>query len=546
MLTKFTQKLLAMGVVSAEQLAVAQQQAEVTYAPLISILLRQGGVEERSLLQAYATSHDMEYVSLRDLVIPAETVRRLSAKLASHYKVMPVREERGGLTIAVSDPLDLRCVEDIETAIGIQVGRVLATGQDIQEALQRYYGVGADTVERILATRSMAEEVPPEQSETLDVDGQSLDASVVRLVNQLLKDAISDRATDLHIERHRNGVMVRRRIDGVLYDTPTAERMDTLYASIVSRIKLMAGLNIVERRLPQDGRARVSIGSRNFDLRISIVPSMYGEDVVIRILPSRMLYHLEDLGFDEQHVARLQSYIDAPYGILFVTGPTGSGKSTTLYACLSRLNKRERKIITIEDPVEYELMGITQTQVNPRIGLTFATSLRSMLRHDPDVMMVGEVRDKETAEIAVQTSMTGHLVLSTLHTNDAASGAARLIDMGIDPYLITSTVQAFMAQRLVRTICEGCRESYQQDGQTLYRGAGCHACKQTGYRGRIAICEFLPLDGTVSKLILARASAQEIRKQANQMGLATLREDGLRKVRAGLTTEEELLRVTLA
>jgi len=268
--------------------------------------------------------------------------------------------------------------------------------------------------------------------------------------------------------------------------------------------------------------------------------------VVIRILPSRMLYHLEDLGFDEPHVARLQSYISAPYGILFVTGPTGSGKSTTLYACLSRLNKRERKIITIEDPVEYELMGITQTQVNPRIGLTFATALRSMLRHDPDVMMVGEVRDKETAEIAVQTAMTGHLVLSTLHTNDAAGGAARLIDMGIDPYLITSTVQAFMAQRLVRTICEGCRESYELEGRALYRGVGCHACKQTGYRGRIAICEFLPIDGVVSRMILARSSAQEIREQANQMGLPTLREDGLRKVGAGLTTEEELMRVTLA
>jgi len=543
---QFTEQLVADRIVTQEQLAVYQQEADVTFAPLILVLLRQAGLDARAILAAYAASHHMEFVALRDLDIPLATVRRLSAKLAAHYKVMPVRDEAGSITIAVSDPIDLRCVEDIETALGVQVRRVLATQSDIDEALQRYYGVGADTVERILASRDVKDETPALQTEALDVDSQTLDASVVRLVNQLLKDAISDRATDLHVERHRSGVIVRRRIDGVLYDTSTSEKMDSLYASIVSRIKLMAGLNIVERRLPQDGRARVTIEKRNYDLRISIVPSMYGEDVVIRILPSRMLYHLEDLGFDQHHVARLQSYISAPYGILFVTGPTGSGKSTTLYACLSRLNQRERKIITIEDPVEYELPGITQTQVNPRIGLTFATALRSMLRHDPDVMMVGEVRDKETAEIAVQTSMTGHLVLSTLHTNDAAGGAARLIDMGIDPYLITSTVQSFMAQRLVRTICESCRTSYEQDGHTLFKGAGCHACNQTGYRGRIAICEFLPLDDAVSNLILARASAQAIREKANERGLHTLREDGLRKVRAGLTTEEELLRVTLS
>ncbi len=544
--TRFTDELLSGGVLSQEQLSVLQQEADASFVPLVSLLVRQKGIPTARVLQAYATAHGMDFVVLRDMHIDASTVRRLSAKLAAHYKVMPIRDEAGSLTIAVSNPLDLRCVEDIETALGIQVRRVLATQGDIDAALQRYYGVGADTVERILATRTVLDETPTLESETLDVDSQTLDASVVRLVNQLLSDAISDRATDLHVERHRSGVMVRRRIDGVLYDTPTSEKMDSLYASIVSRIKLMAGLNIVERRLPQDGRARVTIANRNYDLRISIVPSMYGEDVVIRILPSRMLYHLEDLGFDRNHVERLQSYIGAPYGILFVTGPTGSGKSTTLYACLSRLNQRERKIITIEDPVEYELPGITQTQVNPRIGLTFATALRSMLRHDPDVMMVGEVRDKETAEIAVQTSMTGHLVLSTLHTNDAAGGAARLIYMGIDPYLITSTVQAFMAQRLVRTICESCRTSYEEDGHTLFKGAGCHVCNQTGYRGRIAICEFLPLEGAISEMILARSSAQAIREQANRLGFKTLREDGLDKVRAGLTTEEELLRVTLA
>lgn len=542
----FTDRLLASGVISEAQLSEAQRNAEESFLPLVSVLLHQGNSSESAILSAYAESHDMEFVELRGMDIPSSCVRRLSAKLASHYKVMPVRSESHALTIAVSDPLDLRAAEDIETAIGVQVKRVLATRKEIEGALHRYYGVGADTVERILASRSSTVEAPLVQSESLDVDEGNADASVIRLVNQLLKDAISDRATDLHIERHRGGVVVRRRIDGILYDMSTASNMESLYSSIVSRIKLMAGLNIVERRLPQDGRARVSILNRSYDLRISIVPSMYGEDVVIRVLPSRMLYHLEDLGFGEEHVNRLEACIQAPYGILFVTGPTGSGKSTTLYACLSRLNQRTRKIITIEDPVEYELAGITQTQVNPQIGLTFAQSLRSMLRHDPDVMMVGEVRDRETAEIAVQTSMTGHLVLSTLHTNDAAGGAARLIDMGIDPYLITSTVQSFMAQRLVRTICGECRETYDHDGVIRHRGVGCRMCNQTGYRGRVAICEFLPMDGTISDMILARASAHDIRKKADEMGLMTLREDGMRKVESGVTTEEELTRVTLS
>ncbi len=543
----FEDVLLQDGVLSAAELAAAQKEAEHAFQPLVRVLLADSRVSDAAVLRAYGQAFGMAYVELRQQEIAPAVLRRVRAKQAEHYRVMPIADTGQRITIAVSDPVDLQVVEDIETAFGVQVERVLATRADIHEALQRYYGVGADTVEQILADR--VEEVHPEreEEEALDVDSQTMDASVVRLVNQLLSDAIRDRATDLHFERHRRGVVVRRRIDGVLYDTSTAERMQSLYASIVSRIKLMAGLNIVERRLPQDGRARVTIKHRSFDLRVSIVPSMHGEDVVVRILPSTMLYNLEELGFSVEHVARLQSLIEAPHGILFVTGPTGSGKSTTLYACLSRLNTRERKIITIEDPVEYELPGITQTQMNPEIGLTFATALRSMLRHDPDVMMVGEVRDRETAEIAVQTAMTGHLVLSTLHTNDAAGGAARLIDMGIDPYLITSTVQAFMAQRLVRTICENCRETVtREDGRIRYEGKGCQACNQSGYRGRVAICEFLPLEGRLRDMILARASAHDIRQAASEMGLATLREDGMRKVESGLTTEEELLRVTLA
>jgi len=542
-MSTLAESLVSDGLISAERLAEAEAAAAASYKPLASILVQQGFVDEGDFLRFYGRLHGMEFVTLREVTIDASAARSISAKLAAHYHVMPLRLAAGSITIAVSDPLDLRAAEDIETNLGMRVERVLACRADIEGALQRYYGVGADTVERILAQSPDREaDVPVEES--LDIEQQAADASVVRLVNQLLKDAIKDRATDIHFEAHRGGVVVRRRIDGVLYDTRVASRMRSLYPSIVSRIKLMAGLNIVERRLPQDGRARVAIEKKNYDLRVSIVPAMHGEDIVIRILPSTMLFDLGELGFSNEHLGLLGKMIESPHGILFVTGPTGSGKSTTLYACMSRLNTRERKIITIEDPVEYELRGITQTQINAKIGLTFSRALRSMLRHDPDVMMVGEVRDRETAEIAVQTAMTGHLVLSTLHTNDAAGGAARLIDMGIDPYLITSTVQAFMAQRLVRTICPNCRESFEAEGKTLYRGKGCDSCNHCGFWGRVAICEFLPLTDEISGLILSKASAHQIRERADELGMKTLIDDGWAKVEQGVTTVEEVMRVT--
>ena len=542
-MSTLVESLISDGLITAERLAEAEALAAASYAPLASVLVQREFVDEASFLRLYARLHGMEFLSLRDVPIDPSAARSIGAKLAAHYHVVPVRVSPGRITIAVSDPLDLRAAEDIETNLGVRVERVLACRADIEVALQRFYGVGADTVERILS-QSPERETETETEESLDIEQQAADASVVRLVNQLLKDAIKDRATDIHFEVHRNNVVVRRRIDGILYDTRVASRMRALYPSIVSRIKLMAGLNIVERRLPQDGRARVGIERKNYDLRVSIVPAMHGEDIVIRILPSTMLFDLAELGFSGEHLTMLGKMIDSPHGILFVTGPTGSGKSTTLYACMSRLNTRERKIITIEDPVEYELHGITQPQINTKIDLTFSRALRSMLRHDPDVMMVGEVRDRETAEIAVQTAMTGHLVLSTLHTNDAAGGAARLIDMGIDPYLITSTVQAFMAQRLVRTICPNCRESFEAEGKTLYRGKGCDKCNQCGFLGRVAICEFLPLVDEISSLILSKASAHQIRERADALGMKTLIDDGWDKVAQGITTVEEVMRVT--
>lgn len=531
------------GLVSAADLDRAQALARQTFKPLPTVLVDQGFLDEAELLQVLAELHGLDFVRLADLSVAPAAVKTVSPKLASHYGIMPVKLEGRVLTIAVSNPLDLTAAEDIETNLGLRVERVLACRSDISAALRTYYGVGAETVERILAENAGQEEAAPLEA-SHDLEKAAEDASVVRLVNQLLQEAIKDRATDIHFEVYRDGVVVRRRIDGVLYDTHVPRNIRLLYPAIVSRIKLMSGLNIVERRLPQDGRARVTIASAQYDLRISIVPAVHGEDVVIRILPSTMLFDLGQLGFTDDHLNEMEKLIARPHGILFVTGPTGSGKSTTLYACLSRLNTRDRKIITIEDPVEYELRGITQTQVNPKIGLDFPRALRSMLRHDPDVMMVGEVRDRDTAQIAIQTAMTGHLVLSTLHTNDAAGGAVRLIDMGVDPYLITSTVLAFVAQRLVRVICRDCRERYEEQGRTLYRGRGCRKCNRSGYRGREAITEFLPLEPEIQQLVLARASARDIRARADKLGMATLARVGEDKVARGITTMEELLRVT--
>jgi len=542
-MARLEKELVERGMLSPEQLSRVLEIAVKNRKPLPVVLLEKGLVPETELLRLLAEQKGTRFVTLKGMSISEEAIRAVPAKLAAHYNIIPVELAGDVLTIAVCTPWDAVASEDIESTFGYKVERVFACREEILEALRTYYGVGADTVERILAeSTSPREEAPREESH--DLGRMAEDASVVRLVNQLLQEAIKDRATDIHFEVYRDGIMVRRRIDGVLYDATVPRNMRLLYPAIVTRIKLMSGLNIVERRLPQDGRTRVKIGHTEYDLRVSVIPSIHGEDIVVRILPAAMLFDLGQLGFSEHHLRALEEFIARPHGIIFVTGPTGSGKSTTLYACLSRLNTRSRKIITIEDPVEYELKGITQTQVKPEIGLTFARALRSMLRHDPDVMMVGEVRDRETAEIAIQTAMTGHLVLSTLHTNDAAGGAVRLIDMGIDPYLITSTVLLFTAQRLVRVICRTCRESYEVDGQIFYRGRGCRECNQSGYRGRIAINEFLPLTPEIQELILKKASASQIREKANALGMATLAADGFEKVTRGITTPEEVLRVT--
>ncbi|MEI8350917.1 MAG: GspE/PulE family protein [bacterium] len=543
MTPQWARALVDEGWLTAGQLEAAVQSSKTRAESLIRTLVGQGLVPEEKLLRLVARQQGLGFVSFRETPPEPAALACLTARFVAHYQIMPVKLTGTLLQIAVSNPFDQAAVEDIESGQGLKVERVLACAADILEAARVHYGVGAETVERILA------DLPGQGSGSQveashDLENKAEDASVIKLVNQLLHQAITDRATDVHFEVYRDEVVLRRRIDGILYDMAVSRNMASLYPAIISRIKLMAGLNIVERRMPQDGRARVNIGHYQYDLRVSVVPSVHGENVVIRILPTTMLFSLEQLGLSPRHSRILTELIQLPHGIVFVTGPTGSGKSTTLYACLSRLNTRDHKIITIEDPVEYEIKGIMQTQVNPRIDLTFARALRSLLRHDPDIMMVGEVRDRETAEITIQTALTGHLVFSTLHTNDAASAAIRLLDMGVDPYLIASTVRSFMAQRLVRVVCEHCREWYDFNGRRCSRGRGCPQCNGTGYRGRVAISEILQVLPGIQDLILRRASARDIRQKAVELGMKTLAADGWDKIIEGTTTVDEVTRVT--
>jgi len=397
------------------------------------------------------------------------------------------------------------------------------------------------------------------QEKTEDLEVLAEDASIIKFVNQILSEAINERATDIHLEPFQDELRTRYRIDGVLYDINIPETIRYFHPAIVSRIKIMARLNIAERRLPQDGRIKIKVNDKELDLRVSVIPTIFGESVQIRILSSTLFLELEKLGLLPQDLKIIEKVITKPHGIIFVTGPTGSGKSTTLYAALARINSSNIKIITIEDPIEYQLRGVNQIQVNPQIGLNFASALRYMLRHDPDVMMVGEVRDYETAEIAIRSALTGHLVFSTLHTNDAAGAVTRLLDMKIEPFLVSSSLECLIAQRLVRLICPKCKTPVKSKGEILdqikdiefdpqkielYEGKGCEECRFTGYRDRTAIYEILTVTEAIRELILKRASSQQIKKSAISQGMRTLRQDGLQKVLGGLTTLTEVIRVT--
>jgi type II secretory ATPase GspE/PulE/Tfp pilus assembly ATPase PilB-like protein len=478
---------------------------------------------------------------------------------------MPVRFEKNVLTLAVSDPLNLWPLEDIQLHLKIEIEPILATSGEITEAIKKYYGVGADTVDKILAKEDDKKKTTPafsiqSQRPVDDIEKLASDASVIKLVNEIIKEAVEIRATDIHFEKYENELVIRYRVDGILQMQKISDDIKFLYNAIIARIKVISGLDIVERRVPQSGGARIRMGNREYDLRVSVIPDNYSEGMVIRILPTEMLIDLPSLGMPPKEMELLENLVKRPHGIIYVTGPTGSGKTTTLYACLSRLNKPEVKIITVEDPVEYKMKYIEQIQVNSKVGLTFASVLRSVLRHDPDIIMIGEVRDLETAQIAVQASLTGHLVLSTLHTNDAPSAVTRLLDMGVEPYLVSSTVIAMVAQRLLRRSCPVCKKEEPWDASTLpenlaaflhgknkidkvFVGKGCEKCRFTGYQGRMAIYEILPFTENIRGLAVKKVSAAEIRHAAVQEGMKTLFQAGWEKVVEGLTTPEEVLRV---
>ena len=549
--SKLGQLLLKKRLLTEEQLMEAMQQQAASNRFLGAIILEKQWLTPDQLLETLSEQYRMPHVRLTtDDSVERAAVEAMPLKIALHYKIMPLALHNSTLRVAIANPQDIQLTDELRVALRDRytIEPVLATEEDIGTAIKRFYGVGAETISELVQERQGGLRLEAvDESVIEDIEKLATDASVVKLVNQLILEAHHRRATDIHIEPYRGKVRLRYRIDGVLRNVDVPPTIRQLFPAIISRVKVLSALNIVERRLPQDGRASVKVGEEKLDLRVSILPTPSGESVVVRILPNRMLLELKDLGFYQEDYDRLAQIVAQPHGLMFVTGPTGSGKTTTLYAMMKTINTDERKIITIEDPVEYEMEGVTQVQINPQIGLTFAAGLRSMLRHDPDVMMVGEVRDFETAELAIRIALTGHLVFSTLHTNDAASGVTRLLDMGVDPYLIVSSVECFIAQRLVRVLCPHCKVEVKPDRPGLrrtYQARGCDRCQQTGFYGRTAIYELLPLSDPIKDLIMAKASGDEIWRKGIELGMRTMQQDGWEKVQRGETTVDEVLRVT--
>ncbi len=524
-------------------------------------LVELGYVSEEDVVRALARQFGVGHLALASFSITPVSVRdRLSTKYLREHKVFPIEIKDGVMTVAMSDLTDPYTLDDLRLSTGFAITVCLSKEREILEAIDQYYGEGQTTIEKIVKGYN-EEEGGASGEDREDVDhlrDLASEAPVIQLVNLLITRAVEARASDIHIEPFEDTLRIRYRVDGVLLDYESPPKR--LQRAVISRVKIMAKMNIAERRLPQDGRIRLQILGKDLDLRVSTIPTLYGESVVMRILDrSSLLLSLGELGFPDDVRLQFQRLIRKPHGMILVTGPTGSGKTTTLYTALSEINSVDKKIITIEDPVEYQLRGVNQIHVKPKIGLTFASGLRSIVRQDPDIIMVGEIRDAETADIAIHSALTGHLVFSTLHTNDAPGAITRLLDMGIENYLVSSVLVAVLAQRLVRVMCPECREPYQLDvaavrkmgiktevdgSLQVFRGKGCAACNFTGYHGRNGIYEFLPISEEIQRLILEKADANVIRQKALALGMKTLWEDGWRKVEQGVTTLEDLLRVT--
>jgi len=555
--------LLRQGSVHSEQIEEALELQKIRPKRVGDILLDLGYVEEEQVLQALSEQYDMPFEpKLQELVDPALTTK-VPISFIREYQMVPFKQNGSSFYVAVHDPVNLLPLDDLRLLLGGPITPVLCRKEDIQNILDSYFEQQSTNAADMIGSITMDEEdgevtsLDASESER-DLLDLANEAPIIKLINLVITGAVKERASDIHIEPFEREVRVRYRIDGVLYEKFNVPRGQQ--AAVISRVKIMANLNIAEHRLPQDGRIKIKLSGKEIDIRVSIIPIAHGERVVMRILEKgNFLFSLEQLGMDHRDHSMMDKLIMASHGIILVTGPTGSGKSTTLYAALQRVNSPDKNIITVEDPIEYQIPGISQIQVRPKIGLTFAAGLRSILRQDPDIILVGEIRDLETAEMAVQASLTGHLVFSTLHTNDSGGAITRLVNMGIEPFLVTSSTIAIQAQRLVRRLCDHCREQYEPEpehvldvglkpeslqGHTIYRATGCERCLQRGYYGRTGIFELLVMTPHIQELALRGADSNHIKREARKQGMRTLREDGAQKILRGATTIEEILRVT--
>jgi type IV pilus assembly protein PilB len=548
------QILLEQGLLTQEQLDVALEEHRNTPKSLGRVLIDMGYIRERDLVRALAEQVGLEFVDLSDHRIDPVVAALLPEALCRRYRAIPIGERDGKLLVAMSDPANVYALDDIRTMTGYDVQPVVATANDVEQTIAKFSGMG-DQVE---ALASEAAESFEEEADLAGIEAAVEDAPIVKLVTAIMTQAVGDRASDVHIEPTERDVRVRFRVDGVLHEVMHSPK--SIQGGLISRLKVMADLNIAEKRVPQDGRVSMRVSGKNLDLRLATLPTVFGEKIVIRILDkSNALLKLSDLGFHEDAFRKFELAYRRPYGAILATGPTGSGKSTSLYATLNIVNEVNKHIVTVEDPVEYRLAGVNQIQVNPKAGLTFASALRSILRADPDIILIGEIRDRETAMIAVEAALTGHLVLSTLHTNDAPSAITRLTEMQVETFLVASALDCVVAQRLARKLCEKCKEAYVPEAQELleagfhesqldeihelYRAVGCPSCSGTGYRGRTGLYEVMPMSEEIERLTVERASSEAIRAVALEQGMLELRMDGLLKAAKGLTSIEEIARV---
>ena len=553
--------LIEMGVITEAQLNEALALQQENHRKLGEILVEMEAVSPRQITEALGKQFEMTMVDLRSIQIPAELIELIPVALAKEHNIIPVDQKSGCVTIATSDPLDLYALDNLRFILNREIECVLAPSDEIEQAIKKYYGIQESTVDSMLQEFTESDITFVEDDSTELSEGEKTDAEdapVIKLVTLIIGEAVRARASDIHIEPLETKLRIRYRVDGVCHEVDSPPKR--LQGPIISRIKIMADMDIAEKRRPQDGRIRISLMGRELDLRVSCLPANHGESVVMRILDKEsLLLGITDMGFEEVDYKRFTRIIKRPNGILLVTGPTGSGKTTTLYGALSELNKPDRKIITAEDPVEYHLSGVNQCLVKREIGLTFPRILRAMMRQAPDIILVGEIRDHETAEIAIQAALTGHLVFSTLHTNDAPSAITRLIDMSVPPFLVASSIQAVMGQRLVRVLCPKCKEPYEYDkgmlqaigmkpevvkGVTLYHDVGCEECKGVGFKGRLGIFELMEMDHALREMAFTKTPYNILRRQAINSGMTTLQEDGARKVLKGITTVEEIIKLT--